>query len=382
MRASNKVLINCANLHAGGGVGVATSFIDSLSKLETHKRLSITLLLSSEVYNNLTALKTNLSCFSDVQVVDYYGISSAWRGLHKKIREFDLTFTVFGPAYTLFSNARHLVGFAQPNIIYPSNLYSQALPVHRRLVMRLKYFLQASFFTRSGALVVEAHHVKKALKASWLFKNHNIYVVSSAVHTIYNEPAKWSRVKFPAEQKRLKLGLISRNYPHKNLKILPQLKQVLLDKYQLEADIFVTFSEEEWRLCSDVFRSNVYNVGSLKINECPSFYSSLDAVVFPSVLECFSAVPIEAMSMKVPLFASDLPFIRELCADKCNYFDPADPVSAADVIYRYFMLADSAKTAFLARAFEFSQQIPGPDERAENYMRIIENMLSDNLNCI
>ena len=61
----------------------------------------------------------------------------------------------------------------------------------------------------------------------------------------------------------------------------------------------------------------------------------MDAIIFPSLLECFSATPLEAMAMEKPFFASDREFIRDVCSDYALYFDPEDPISAANVINDY-----------------------------------------------
>ena len=47
-----KILINCSNLHVGGAVAVASSFIDCLSRFED-VRADISLLISSLVLKNL-----------------------------------------------------------------------------------------------------------------------------------------------------------------------------------------------------------------------------------------------------------------------------------------------------------------------------------------
>ena len=154
--------------------------------------------------------------------------------------------------------------------------------------------------------------------------------MNSAVDSVFCEPERWLAIDKPMGSKhRIKLGLISRNYAHKNLDLLPYIKKTLEDKHAIEADVFVTFVPEEWDACSDFFKENIINVGPLTLAQCPTFYASLDGVIFPSLLECFSAVPIESMLIGKPLFASDLPFIRDCCKTYANYFTPEDADSAA-----------------------------------------------------
>jgi glycosyltransferase involved in cell wall biosynthesis len=311
-RAMRKqVLVNCSNLHVGGGVAVATSFVDCLSSLK-YSGIDIHLLLSSEVSRNLSELGTNLEGFSSCIVRDYFGMSALLRGLNLYFREKDLVFTVFGPAYYLFSSSYHLVGFAQPNIIYPNNPISQSLSLFDRSIFRIKYKIQRLFFSRTDSIVVELEHVKTGLERLVEFAGIPIFVVYSSVHSIYLERQKWIALRLPQARSKIKLGIISRNYPHKNLKILTEVKKCLLTNFNLSVDFYVTFQLDEWESCDEIFRREIINVGGLSMGQCPTFYDAMDGVVFPSLLECFSAVPIEAMMVGKPLFASNLSFIRDV----------------------------------------------------------------------
>lgn len=368
------VLINCSNLHVGGGVAVASSFIDCLSKINLND-LEVCILLSSSVSDNLKNLGTDLSVFFRCDVVNYFGFSALWSGLDRFFRDMDLVFTVFGPAYTLFSPKKHVVGFAQPNIIYPVNPVSKSLRLFDKVRSRFKYKVQELFFSKADLIVVELEHVRIGLRKLRLFRNKKIEVVYSAVHSVYREPAKWSELYLPISKGSLKLGIISRNYPHKNLSILPAVKNCLREKYGLIVDFYVTFQPEEWENCDEVFRGEVINAGGLSLSQCPSFYSFLDGVIFPSLLECFSAVPIETMMIRKPLFASDLPFMRDVCGDNCNYFNPLDVHSIAYSIHCYFNLPVYQQLARIDAAYYFVKKYPGPNERAEKYISIIRDLL-------
>ncbi|MBI4807412.1 MAG: glycosyltransferase family 4 protein [Nitrosomonadales bacterium] len=372
---SHQVLINCSNLHVGGGVAVATSFIDCLAELK-YEDTDIHLLLSSDVSRNLKMLGTDTNRFASCQVRDFFGIKALWQGLSSHFRGMDLVFTVFGPAYFLFSKSYHLVGFAQPLIIYPDNPITARLNFFNHMVFRIKYRIQQYFFTRADAIIVELEHVKTGLEKIDWFAHKPISVVHSAVHTVFKEPDKWLPLVLPKSQASLKLGIISRNYPHKNLQILGEVKRHLLEDYKLAVDFYVTFQPDEWASCDASFRGNIINVGGLNLSQCPTFYSLMDGVIFPSLLECFSAVPIEAMMVKKPLFASDLPFIRDVCDDHCNYFDPLDAKDIARVIFDFFKQPESERAGWVGGAYEHVQKYHGPVDRAEKYMAIIKELVS------
>src|SRR5690606_37210212 len=121
--------------------------------------------------------------------------------------------------------------------------------------------------------------------------------------------------------KVFKLGIISRNYSHKNLSILPEVKRILEQDYQRIISFYVTFKEEEFQGESLVFQNEIVNLGPKKVDECIDTYLKFDAVFFPSLLECFSATPLEAMATGRAPFASDMPFNRDVCGEHAYYFD-------------------------------------------------------------
>lgn len=364
-----KILINCSNLHVGGAVAVASSFIDCLSRFEGI-RADISLLISSLVLKNLNSLGTDTSIFKSVVVLDCYGIKSLWQGVDKHFIGQDVVFTVFGPSYFLFKRTHHLFGFAQPSIIYPNNSMTERMGLIPRLKLKAKFKLQELFFSRADQFVVELEHVKVGLERLYFFQGKPIDVVYSTVDSVFSQPERWQPVAI-SDTTSIKLGIISRNYPHKNLACLPMLKQVLRERHSLAVDFFVTFPEQEWKQCTPFFRANIVNVGPLTLTQCPSFYTAMDGVIFPSLLECFSAVPIETMMMKRPLFASDLPFIRDCCHEHAHYFDPLNVDAMADVIADYYSALPAAHEKPLADAYDFVQGYPGPNQRAQAYLDLV-----------
>ncbi|SFS28962.1 glycosyltransferase [Pseudomonas sp. NFACC42-2] len=372
-----QVLINCSNLHVGGAVAVATSFINRVS-VKQSLDFDVSILVSTNVMKNLLELGVNLSAFKKVTVADFIGIKALWGGLSQNISGYDLVFTVFGPAYSMKKINKHIVGFAQPSIIYPESRAFYKVSVIRRVLMRLKFRAQRFFFAKADSFVVELEHVKLGLQRISGFHRKKITVINSAVDSVFSQPDRWVSINSGMEQSpAIKLGLISRNYVHKNLDLLPYIKIALKKKHGIDADIYVTFSPEEWGACSDFFKKNINNVGSLTLAQCPTFYCSLDGVVFPSLLECFSAVPIESMLMGKPLFASDFSFIKDCCKDFANYFVPEDAHSAAAAIANYFAKSPDEQERFIHNAKIFVSSYPSATDRADSYLGLIQRELHD-----
>lgn len=374
-----RVLINAANLHVGGGVQVAASFIWELAFIRNPLvEAELTIYASSEVNENLVAAGFEHEMFHDYQVLDVFYLEALKPKVSSRFRGFDLIFTIFGPLYLPFSPPKHVVGFAQAWIIYPDNESAQRLRVRSRLSLSTKFLLQWFFFRTADRLVVELEHVKTGLTTSKSFPIDRIDVVHNCVSSIYFDPVRW--MPLPAVEDLndgvIKLGIVTRDYPHKNLDFLPQvaieLERISSKKYRF----FVTLNDIEWSKRDLLFQEYVTNVGAIDIAQCPAFYKAMDAVFFPSLLECFSVTPLEAMVMQRPLFASNRRFVWDCCAEHAIYFEPIDPLEAAQQVFSWFEGSDSTvRKQHVERAYHHVLSLPGSYDRASAYIEIIKKQL-------
>ena len=317
-----RLVVDASNLHSGGSVAVAASVLSQLSSAQTHAELTV--FASSEVNANLEGLECNFHGFRWYSKFDRYGIRALWKPLPINVDEYDVLLTLFGPNYSLQRFQRAVSGFAQPWIAYPSKEAYAQLPAMKRPLYWTKYALQVAFFARSDILVVEHDDVRSALLSHRALRNAQIEVVPSSVDSVYFDSRRWLPVSFPQSESQYKVGVIARNYPHKNLRILPEVRQLLLEVHGVEADFYVTLTDDEWAKADRAMRDSLINIGPLSLAQCPTFNSQLDAVVFPSLLECYSSTPPEARALGVPLLASDRPFVRSTVGDYATYFDPLD----------------------------------------------------------
>ncbi|GAB5351842.1 glycosyltransferase family 4 protein [Qipengyuania sp. 483] len=363
-----KQLINAANLHVGGGVQVAASFISELTAMDEHG--SVEVVMSSEVARNVAATLGDRYDRNRYRILDVHGLDLGNRAAREVLDASDTVFTVFGPLYRWKPRFRNIVGFAQPWIIYPENECYERLPAAERFREWLKYKVQAGFFERADVLVVELEHVKAGLVQALNVPAERIQVVHNSLSSIYTEPQVWRSVTLPPADCDLRLGFLGRNYMHKNTRIFPDIVRHLSGAHGIDARFFVTFTDAEWAACTPNFREVCINVGPLSVAQCPDFYRSVDAVVFPSLLECFSATPLEAMAMGKPLFASDRPFNRDVCKEHAVYFDPLIPELAAERIAEMFEgdgFDEKALRAAQNHAFAFAS----PSERAKQYLALL-----------
>lgn len=368
----SNILINASNLHSGGGVQVASSFINELPQISNTIIKKFDIIVSSEVDKNIHSSAKKF--FKNYQVHNIFGVKN-YKNNRSLFDAYDLVFTIFGPCYHTIKGL-NLVGFAQPWIIYPNNECYSMLSSVEKLKFKLKFFLQKKFFKKSDICIVELEHVKQGLIDLNIFKDNNVHVVYNTVSNVYFSPEEWEKIKIEPSN-NIKIGLISRDYFHKNTNILPKVKAILKNKYEQEIDFYVTFNKNEWLSKSSFFQENIINIGPLKANECPGFYKEMDAIIFPSLLECFSATPLEAMIMKKPLFASDRGFIKDVCLDFAFYFEPTDPESVAAVINDFIKNSNSVELDVkLTAAQDYAENFSSARQRALKYIQIIENCLN------
>lgn len=356
---------------------VATSFIAELSRLDMAD-LMVSVFASEVVARNINEAGVDISVFSKFHVIDSFGLFALNPRFSRHFKAFDIVFTVFGPAYFILQREIYLTGFAQPWIIYPENEIYRHLPPLEKIKTRLKYWIQKWFFGRSKKLVVELDHVRSKLVGAKIAEFDDVFVVHNCLSQLYFEEERWMPIEFHRNQKIFTIGFVGRDYPHKNTAILLYIKNLLLEKYQMQVDFFVTFDAVEWADKPTVFRDAINNVGTLTVAQCPTFYKQMDAIIFPSLLECFSATPLEAMAMKKPLFASDRGFVRDICGDFALYFDPVKPESAADAIAKYVSNQFCKDHDRLHAARNHVVNFSNAKQRARDYLQIIRKLLAEN----
>ena len=377
MQKNNKghFLINASNLHFGGGVQVASSFIYELSLLLKVENLNVITVFCSKKVRDSLPFDFDDSVFKEFEVIDVFGKSRPTKSLQKKFNGYDVCFTVFGPFYFSPKVKKHICGFAQPWIAYPKNDVYKRLSLLEFLKNKIKFKIQSFFFRRFDLLIVEQKHIKNAL-CKLNYKPDEIRVVSNCVSSIYEDKTQWLPISFDKGNlvNEVTLGFIGRPYPHKNVAILNEVYDILVNKFNMRCNFVFTFTKEEMELCEFEGNRDFHTVGEIVAAQCPSFYKLLDALVFPSLLECFSASPIEAMKMNTTVIASDYPFVREICDDSIFYFNPLDAFDIAAQIHSTF--SDNLNRLEKVKlASELVGNLPTSKNRAISYLNIIQNSI-------
>lgn len=363
------VLINASNLHVGGAVQVASSFIYEASYMPRDFS-HVHVVVSNEVDIALTRTNTRKEIFGHYEVLDTHGLDALTSSLNEKIFKYSTVFTIFGPNYLRVKSPREIVGFAQPWIINPNNPIFTNMGLSKKLLTRFKFAIQWLFFLRADHYIVELQHVKSDLAAKKNIALSKISVVHNSASSIYLNRSQWRPIQIDKKLGFIGLGFATRDYPHKNTNILPYVADILRSEYGLSVHFYLTLRAAEYANKDNFFKEHVSAVGEIFPDQCPSFYSQMDGVIFPSLLECFSATPLEAMMMRKPLFASDRDFVRDICGDNVIYFNPLDPAEIAAKIAQYFN-GTLESPLDLDKAVLHAQLFSSATARAQQYLEII-----------
>lgn len=78
----------------------------------------------------------------------------------------------------------------------------------------------------------------------------------------------------------------------------------------------------------------IHCTGALDAPSLRRLVTNADCLVFPSLYEGFGLPPLEGLACGTPVLASDIPPVRETCADAVNYFNPHSESSLREGLLR------------------------------------------------
>jgi len=363
-----KILIDCTNQKVGGGIQVATSFINDLKELDLPHQFIV--VLSRQMVNNFDRSKfpSNIKILDLPQGVDNkMAISKYLLGIEKEYK-IDKVFCVFGPSYYK-SMVPKVVGYAIPHYIYPESPFLKNLSIGKKFLhaflKRTKVYL---FKKNSDALIFESEDAANRFKDSFKY-NKPTFVVSNTLNEIFTKPELWKKTKVKTDSNTYKILCLGANYPHKNIAILPAVIDSLLKNNFKKFKFYISLEKSDLNF-EEKYNQYIHYMGKIDLMELPELYKSIDVVFMPTLLEVFSATYLEAMYMERPIVASDMSFARDICQDSAVYFNPVSAESAAKQLLKVYQ-DESLKAELLERAKVNIQRFGNSMDRTKKYLNII-----------
>lgn len=320
------VLIDCTNLKVGGGIQVATSFINDLNKIELKDDFFV--VLSHQMKSSFG----NIDFKKNIRVIVLNNDIKSKREVSQFLKhievqyEIDKVFCVFGPSYYK-SHVPKVVGYAIPHYIYKDSPYFDKISWVGRLKSFFYSIVKVNLFKRnSDALIFETEDARDRFLTIYNFRKKS-YVVGNSLNEVFADKSQWLDLNLSINA-GLKILCLSANYPHKNLKIIPEIIEEMLANNEFDFKFVISLEKADLKFDSKYDQFIEY-LGKVDLAKLPSLYQTVDVVFMPTLLEVFSATYLEAMYMEKPIVAADMSFARDICRDAALYFSPTSAKDAA-----------------------------------------------------
>lgn len=365
-----KIIINASNLRVGGALQVTLSTIMELSAFPEHEfYVFLSPAFDGLIQQEIKDLPNVILHWVDYPCrISFLGKVKQLDTLEKEIGA-DRVFSIFGPTYWK-PKAPHLAGFAQGYYLYNHLPYFKSLGFLakvRQFVVRSYHRLLLQWHV--DEFVVETVDVKTRLSN---FLGLEESIVNVATNTYSSYFSNFSRENGSKIGTPFRLLTIAHPYPHKNLEIFKPVSD-LVNKEKIACQFYITVPDLHYKEFFKGYEDSIINLGQLKNSDCPKAYEQCDAMILPSLVECFSASYPEAMKMERPILTSDYSFARTVCGKAALYFDPLNPADIADKIRK--LTNDEA--LYLKLVSEGSKQLESflsPAERCTRYIDILLKM--------
>jgi glycosyltransferase involved in cell wall biosynthesis len=304
-------ILNVSNQIKGGGIQVAESLIQDL------KHMSVLVLAPDciSVPEGVAVVRVNRNLLIRLVHVSCYltFLSCIYR---------TRVLTLFGPNPSFFTSGFHIQGFAKPKLIYGEK---SDLSLFKKLVAKL----QVKSLKTCDLLWCESEDVKRQLLS---ILGMNSIVVSNALHQDFLQSRTIAQFSVVGKNE-LKLGYVGANYPHKNFNILLKVMDCIR---QTGVQVSLTTTLNDSDFDSDIGLLGVHNLGKQNREGLMKLYNSVDLVVLPSTLECFSVTPLEAIYFGKSCIVGDFSFNRSVYNSWVDYANVLDAKSLAEtILYRY-----------------------------------------------
>jgi glycosyltransferase involved in cell wall biosynthesis len=168
--------------------------------------------------------------------------------------------------------------------------------------------------------------------------------------------------------------------PRKNHWMLLHLWRELTAQMGADTPHLVVIGQRGWE-CENVvdmlerctlLQETVHELPACSDAELARYLTHAQALLFPSFAEGYGMPLVEALMLRTPVIASNLPVFREIAGDVPEYLDPLDGVGWAEIIRAYAKTPSSRRAAQLGRLMDF--QTPTWAQHFEHVEALLERL--------
>lgn len=259
----------------------------------------------------------------------------------------------------LLPNAARVVVFQQNRNYFGLNALSQ-FSFKTRLRLGLERFVSRTFRHRVSQYIVQTPSMQRILR-QWYAA---LGGVAPRVRVLPFFDALDSHPAIAGVHREWDFVYVADGEAHKNHRNLLQAWQ-LLARENLKPSLALTLSprdevlKQEIAHASEVGTLEIKDLGQISRADVLRLYAHARALIFPSTSESFGLPLVEASQLRLPILASELDYVRDVCVP-VETFDPNSPVSIARAVRRFLECPEPAVTLVTPAEF-WSQLLRGDD---------------------
>ena len=342
-------IYNCISIHNGGGITYLSMMHEEMDKtgnlifLDYRAKNSIKPFLYAEIIFFKKNLFRNLFVFKER--LKYSSIFIKNIKNNKKKEYFKEYFLNGIPPLFRFPISTNKVFILFQN----KNLFSYLNYFNNKLFFKLNFiiyhlihsFLINCFLKKSDTIIVQTNSMRKtllSLKTENRIKINNYYWKNLSLknfndNIIQDNKIKINKLLVKRVKKSSKSNIIflypSAFHPHKNHKLLFKAFSKFSFSSSKNIKLIVTVDKNEIPL---KYRNNksIFFIGNQSIYTINEIYKFTDFLIFPSLNESLGLPLIEASLYNIPIIASNLDFVYEVCEPYITF----DPYSEEDIYHK------------------------------------------------
>lgn len=176
------------------------------------------------------------------------------------------------------------------------------------------------------------------------------HVKEDKIHVIYNAcNENWSNVvKYEDNSKEDYFLCVSSLDPRKNFPTLINVfKQLPNERLKIVGSYNRVFGNTKLEELG-----NVELLGRVSDSDLAILYKKAKGFIYPSLYEGFGLPPLESMHFGCPVLVSNIPPLREVCADAAVYFDPLNPESICESVKYISKLKENERKVLINRGYK------------------------------
>lgn len=370
------LIINTTTACKGGSVQVALSLLQEFKAFTEH-RFHILIGPSLKELINVQEFPENFKFyfFKFRPAQKFFTLSPLsldFKKIESEVKP-DFVITTSGPSYWR-PTCPHIIGYNLPHYVYGDSPFWKIARISTKLrFFVLKFLIRYFYINDADYYFVQTNDVRDRLVK--FINSKEVFTVPNTCGFSVDLSAKGKKLLPPKPKSTFRFLTLSAYYEHKNLEIIATISKKLKVLGYLNVEFILTLSEESFSQCFNGTKPRgIINLGPVKPKDCALLYEECDAIILPTLLECFSANYVEAMFMNKPILTTDLSFARTVCQDAALYFAPLDPDDAINKIIK-LINNPNIQLELIEKGKLRLKDFPDAKERANEIIDIVCDLL-------